>query len=323
MSNTNLLSNGSTSLLNPEFDIRLTGMLPAIEPGCHVKRILLPFDLSKSSVMALRAASQLADRFGSSIHLFYVVRGSSNSPSFDYKEDRITQATERVLKAWVKRIVPTGIKTSVSIRTGEPVEIILDYAASISADIIVMTSSESRPGQMDEQRCTAERLSRLALCPVITLPEKYLNRQRDYRLDKISEGAIFVPVNYASVSEYAIAVSASVAALTGWKIIAAHGVESDYVVPDIEHARLESWVYRHIDPTVEIETIIWPGGHSLYALLAEAIKTQANLIVLPTRSEPWAQHLRAGSITDGVLRRAHCPVLSISENVGINEEWKS
>jgi nucleotide-binding universal stress UspA family protein len=224
-----------------------------------------------------------------------------------------------MLKHWVKRVAHAPARTHVTIRIGEPVEVILARAVAIRSDLIVMTSRACSGLKNELQRSSAERISRLAPCPVLTIPEKCAD-ELAYSQDGVLSGkcqVVLMPVDFSTAAECALPIAADISAACGARLILAHGMEADANEEQI-HARLRLWAERLLevrDEPLSCETAVWPGGHSLYAILSEALRAKASLIVLPTRIQSWAQRLRAGSITDGLMRQAPCPVLSINENV--------
>jgi nucleotide-binding universal stress UspA family protein len=121
-----------------------------------------------------------------------------------------------------------------------------------------------------------------------------------------------MPVDFSSAAENALPIAADIARTQGARLLLAHGAEGDG--PMAVHLRLAAWAEEILGDWIGCETAVWPGGHSLFAILSEAMRSEADLIVLPTRTQSWARRLRAGSVTDGVLRQAPCPVLSINEN---------
>jgi nucleotide-binding universal stress UspA family protein len=291
-----------------------------ILPSLSVSRILLPFDLTNSSVCALRAVTRYAEQTGATIYLLHVVRPMEDSdipPKPHEFDDKIAEASERLLKHWVKRIVQGRVQTFVTIRVGEAVDVILARATAIRAELIVMTSRGCGGLKNEVQRSTAERVSRLAACPVLTVPEKCGEEFAYPDLgDRFSEGqTILMAVDFSTAAERALPVAAAVARKSGAKLLLAHGSDAGDRREEEIHERLRRWADRVLKGRLVCRTSVWPGGHSLYAILSEALRSEAKLIVLPTSARFWAQRWRAGSITDAVLRQAPCPVLSINENM--------
>ena len=288
-------------------------------PFRAVRRILLPFDLSRAGVCALRIATDFAENSGATIHLLHVVQPSSSKeiePKSSRADDHLAEASERLLKHWVKRIVQGRVKTFVSIRIGEVVDVIVARARATRSDLILMTSRSCGSQNFDLQRSAAERVSRMAPCPVLTIPEK-CGDQMAYNQGLLTSGwhTVLLPVDFSTAAERALRFAAQIASETGARLLLAHGCDGEAADEPRLRNRLRTWASRLLDKSIACEVVIWPGGHSLYAILSEAARFEANLIVLPTTGESWSRRLRAGSITDGVLRQAPCPVVSINEKI--------
>jgi nucleotide-binding universal stress UspA family protein len=288
-------------------------------PELAVRRILLPFDLSNLSVCALRLAARYAEQTGATLHLLHVIAPDTAEDSAGARErsdDRMADGAERLLKQWVARIVGGRARAFISIRVGDPVEAILARAIAVRADLIVMTSRSRGGLRNDLQRSRAERVSRLAPCPVLTIPEKRA-REIAYGPDDLFRqdgGTIMLPVDFSRTAERALPIAAAIAAKQEAKLLLAHGSDAEPADADAIHVQLNRWAESILGSGIDCETVMWSGGHSLYAILSEAVRAEAQLIVLPTSVQPWTQRLRAGSITDGVLRQAGCAVLSVNGN---------
>jgi nucleotide-binding universal stress UspA family protein len=238
----------------------------------------------------------------------------------DRADDHLADASERLLKHWLKRIVQQRVKAYVSLRIGEAIDVIVERAIATGADLIVLTSRRSGPS-IEIQRSTAERVSRIAPCPVLTIPEKCIDRLAYCETRFGSDWrTILVPVDFSPAAEEAVRIAAQFAGATGGELLIAHGCDLEEEEESLVQERLRNWAARVLGDTAPWSATIWAGGHSLYAILSEAARIEANLIVLPTVTQPWARRLRAGSITDGVLRHAPCPVLSINNNVNSRED---
>lgn len=290
-----------------------------------VRRILLPFDLSRASVCALRAVTQVAEKIGASIHLLHVVKPADGQnplniePETNPADDTVAEDSERMLKQWVKRVVDGRAQTFVSVRIGDPVDVIVARAVATRAELIVMSSRSCSASKNELQRSTAERISRLAPCPVLTIPEKCAD-ELAYSLEAFAARkwrTVLLPVDFSGAAQVALRFAAELSQSNGARLLLAHGSESND--PMEKELRLRRWAEANLSEPIPFETTVWPGGHSLYAILFEALRAEANLIIMPTRVGLWARRLRAGSITDGVLRQARCPVLTVNENFSLTE----
>jgi len=173
-------------------------------------------------------------------------------------------------------------------------------------------------------RSTAERVTRHAPCPVLTIPESKLGgfgNQCD-GFPPSTWKRILVPVECSSAARAGLKYAAGLtlrnqATLRLLNIVAvdSHGLIGARDFRREGQERLSEWVRSELPVPLEFESAIWAGESSLYAVLLEAKRFHADLIVLPTRRYDWAKRLRIGCITDRILRHAPCPVLSIHEDL--------
>lgn len=143
---------------------------------------------------------------------------------------------------------------------------------------------------------------------------------------------ILCPTDFSDFSTHALEQSVAVARWTGARITALAVLPS--VSPVIEHvvntvpaahtsagAELASWralAEAHLRtvraPGVDIELEVIEA-HPVEAILARAASLDASLIVLGTHGAGGFRRLVLGSVTEKVLRRATCPVLTVPPRV--------
>jgi nucleotide-binding universal stress UspA family protein len=143
----------------------------------EIKSILAPTDFSTHSERAVRYACQLAERFGSSLHLLHVLSEILPAgpdpllmpamPAQYYREneDRARDTLGRLLDpSWGK---PISVVTTV--RWGSPVETIVAYAVENRIDLITI-ATHGRTGLSHVLLgSVAEHIVREAPCPVLTI----------------------------------------------------------------------------------------------------------------------------------------------------------
>lgn len=116
-----------------------------------INTILLPLDGSNIGESALPHAEALAMKIGSSVSLIHVIPSPEalevNVIGLDFT--RLNKAMhdsgENYLKDVAERIGKKGIKTNYKVVTGDPANMIVEYAAEIKADLIAM-STHGRSG---------------------------------------------------------------------------------------------------------------------------------------------------------------------------------
>lgn len=146
----------------------------------EIKRILAPTDFGAHSDTAVRFACQVAERFGSDLHLLHVLSEILPTgpdplmmpvmpPQF-YKdnEDRAKETLDHLLKPdWGR---PAAVVTAT--RWGSPVESVVSYALDYSIDMIVI-ATHGRTGLSHVLLgSVAERIVREAPCPVLTIRDR-------------------------------------------------------------------------------------------------------------------------------------------------------
>jgi nucleotide-binding universal stress UspA family protein len=157
----------------------------------HPRRILVPVDFSESSEPALKFAAKLAAGFKAELSLLHVIEPClpTGDLALDLARMRIDfkKGAQRRLEELLKRC---SMACRAVVRAGSPSQQILEEAEEIGADLIVI-GTHGRTGLPHLLiGSVAERVLRLAYCPVLVLPLKNeLNRLGRRRLDRQPEVA--------------------------------------------------------------------------------------------------------------------------------------
>lgn len=133
---------------------------------------------------------------------------------------------------------------------------------------------------------------------------------------------ILVPTDYSASSMQAIDVAKSLAREHRAKIVLLHILEPvpeagagllAYSFEDshVEEARLK---LEEIDgdPAIVVERKLLRGV-VVDQILQTASELHADIIVMGTHGRRWLTHLLMGSVAEGVVRRAECPVLTVKK----------
>jgi nucleotide-binding universal stress UspA family protein len=140
-----------------------------------IENILVATDFSETSDSALSYGRALARNFGAELHVLNVVENSLmwtgvEGVAFDFAEVQaeIEEAARKKLSTMVGLV--DDVKTKPVVRTGSsPAFVIVDYARDAKVDLIVMgTHGRSALGHL-LVGSVAERVVRLAPCPVLTV----------------------------------------------------------------------------------------------------------------------------------------------------------
>jgi nucleotide-binding universal stress UspA family protein len=144
-----------------------------------VKTIVCPTDFSGPSYRGIEVANELAVHFSANLILISVVTpihpiGAPGIPaSFkigEYYEEMIDFATQSLEEIEAEKISP-GVKTQRVVAQGNAADEIVRRAESEHADIIVIATHGWTGWRRWVFGSVAERVVRLAKCPVVTIPK--------------------------------------------------------------------------------------------------------------------------------------------------------
>ena len=147
-------------------------------PGPLWRQILVPMDFSTPSEAALVYALTLARASGASVHVSHVipilhVLDLLYEHGFEQPESvkRIKQKARQRIKDLVASTNAGGAEVTVRMHfsEGDPVPGVLEWAAKLKPDLIVMGTHGRRGAKRFFMGSVAEAVVRRALCPVLTL----------------------------------------------------------------------------------------------------------------------------------------------------------
>ena len=135
----------------------------------NFKRILVPVTLSAESCSALAIASDLAEKFGSSLILLHAVQlniaGEERGIPRMHLMQQLCQDSEQQLRQWATNAgVAAGVECVVC--EGRPADVIVEKANRLDVDVIVMGARGHSRWFRWMHRRTVLRVLRSAPCPV-------------------------------------------------------------------------------------------------------------------------------------------------------------
>ncbi|HEU0273836.1 MAG TPA: universal stress protein [Candidatus Udaeobacter sp.] len=293
-------------------------------PTIEIKTIFVPLDFSPASLEALNYAIPLAKEFGAAVHLVHV--SDKQKASEVFRTDELTTETvewieflrDRLSLIHQKHLPPSWPKND-HVRAGQPYEQICDLAREIHADLIVIGTRGHTGLSRILLGSTAERVVRLALCPVLAVRRREHKQPKEFRLRKI-----LAPVDFSQCSMLGSAYAAFFAKTFDAKLLLLHvfaGVMSaatdkaskdkDDAI-DLENARLDLEAFSQLDfldkvrPATEIR-----AGYPVDEICREAVKSEIDLVAIATHGRSGFNRVFLGSVAEHVIRYAECPVLVI------------
>lgn len=144
-----------------------------------IKTILCPTDFSPPSLAAVKAAAELALQFGAEICLAYVVPTiplPTSDPAYDFElpeyEKILHDDAVKKLRDLRDDITTPGMAVRTVVGHGQAADEIVILAAAERADLIVIATHGSTGLRHFVFGSVAEKVVRLAGCPVLTLRAK-------------------------------------------------------------------------------------------------------------------------------------------------------
>ncbi len=312
-----------------------------IRSGGHmspIKKILVPVDFSESSIKAARGAMAWADRFGSELSLLHVVpdpihgRVSTELAEFSPKMlvDQWTRGTRDALEALAVRLSTSHDRVRTAVRLGGPAAEIMAYASEQQVDLIAMASRGQGPVGRMLLGSVAEQVVRGATCPVLTIPGDVdvtrWNEDREGHVKSMVLRTVVALTDFGETSRAAVKYAYDLTIHFGATLHVLHVVAPSwerqlaYVPPPPERTeelrwRAERWLMRWVEHFKDPASIVTASrlGKPSEGAVAHADEVGADLMVMATHGREGLERLVLGSVAQGVLRHAHCPVLTMSQ----------
>lgn len=139
------------------------------------RRFLVPVDFSDSSLRALRHAVGLAEESGGSLTIVHVVAADYGWLDIGREQYRdldkaLQKQAAAELRALADANVPRNVPADLEVRIGRPPEEIVAAASESKSDLIVLSTRGLTGLDRYLIGSVAERVARLAPCPVYLMP---------------------------------------------------------------------------------------------------------------------------------------------------------
>jgi nucleotide-binding universal stress UspA family protein len=281
------------------------------------QQILCPIDFSDGSSQAIQYAIALARQRKTMLTVLHVAADGSD-----------TRALATEAAALFEGARQAGIKVEVLVEFGQPARQIVNRAALLPADVIVLGTHGAGGFEHLMLGSVAEKVLRKATCPVFTVPPQA----------NFSPGApiktLVCAVDFSEWSLAALDEACALAEETHGSVTAVHviewpwhetptphveGIPPEQAAALLDYRRyLETTAKSRLDAVKEdvgrgrcrIETRV-VHGKPYAELLCAAEREHADLIVIGVHGRSALDVFFFGSTTHQVVRRAPCPVLTL------------
>lgn len=296
-----------------------------------IRRILCPIDFSDTSRHALEHAVAIAKWYESHItalNVIHLPQYLPRPPVFigEFPEGAMPDETERParegqLRGWLEPANRAGVKTDMVFDEGTPGTRILAQASSLQADLIVMGTHGLSGFERYMLGSVAERVLRKARCPVMTVPPASATTA------KVPYTRLLCPVDFSESSLAALRFAFSLAEESDAHITILHVIDwrsddeplvEQFNAPTFR-GQVEEEIRGRLEALVTDEVRAWckpatkvSHGKPYRQILEIAESDGADLIVIGIRGRNPLDLTLFGSTTNHIVRRASCPVLTLS-----------
>jgi nucleotide-binding universal stress UspA family protein len=289
----------------------------------QIRRILCPSDFSGHSGRALRQALRIAARHGSTVVALHVIPTSFPAPARigaltnpALLEPDLHPRTLAALRRFIARADPKA-PVEVEVRDGVPARTILQRAAELPADMIVLGSHGRGGFERWALGSVAERVLRHARGPVLTVPARGALPSGPLLFRTVLWASDFSGPATAAL-DYAVALADEGARLLLVHVTAHEpepgppGSPPDAATEMQQRAR--EWLCAAVPlearRRIPVETIV-TAGRAHREIVRIAAEKGAELIVMGAQGADALERVIFGSTAERVVRSAPCPVLTL------------
>jgi len=277
-----------------------------------MKNILVPTDFSPEAQNALKVAVDMAKTFDGNVVLLNVVdapnggdystqgagAGNSLDSIFTFK------LIERMKADLADMVEPYGIDAPITteIALGDLHEMVNERVALDKIDIVIMGTKGSEGLQEVMVGSNAEKVVRLAHCPVLTIKSSSV----DAHPNNIVYASDFTE-NQDAVASRIIAFQKVYGAKLHLLFV---NTPNKFELSSESHRRMRNFAKKY---NVENYTInVYNHRDEEDGILGFAEENNIDLIAVATHSRQGLAHLLSGSIAEGVVNHSNKPVLTFS-----------
>ncbi len=296
-----------------------------------IKRILFATDFSEGAGWAQHQAALWAKQCKAVLDVLHILElqpgMSLENPVLRGYLDSLRKQADQQLDEMVKAMAETGLRAQSRVEVGIPSQAIQEMAKEFDSDLVILGTRGLGGMEHILVGSTAERVMRMAPCPVLTVrepaqPEGTAAAPKEKRAPRYRN--ILVPVDFSDCSlealEYAIQVAKGFdAALLILHVLEPVSFGLDFTLRQVEERhqmrlRREAWL-NEVQTACTSQglkaehTLI--GGTPVDSILTHTHHHVYDLIVMGTHGRRGITHFVCGSVAEALVRRAPCPVLTV------------
>lgn len=296
----------------------------------HLKKILFPTDFSRCAQQALDFALFMAEQYGAELHMLHAIvlhEEDPHNPVHHFPDlEEIHKRLAKLARESMSESIQSHKHRDIDIKMVQqrgifPAEVILPYAEKNSIDLIVMGTHGRRGLRHFFLGSVTEDVVRRSKAPVLTV------REQEKPLKPEEMEHILVPIDFSGHAKMALSHAKEIAKKSKAKLQLLHVVEETVhpafyasgktsifeFIPDIKEKSEEAMqkMLKEVSGSkLEAEFHV-VEGRADYDIVEFAQDKNTDLIVIATHGLSGIEHFLIGSVTEKVVRRAPCPVLTV------------
>lgn len=273
--------------------------------------ILVPTDFQQAARRAFQYGLALGRLLGMPLQILHVIKAVPDSRGVP-RDSRALNSVKTAALLELGRLTRSaregGARAEPRLEFGVPDACILAAVNGMQPVVIVM-GTEGRTG-WDRLRLgsTAQKVIRHAACPVLAvhggLAGDALRHPARVRLKRL-----LLATDFSACAEEALQAVAVVARLTQGRLCVVHVANTEDAAP-AGLKRVNGVVRQLRAMGLEAEGVC-PVGEPIETILTQAARWEADLIGVGTQGRRGLSRWLLGSVAEGMLRRAGCPVLVV------------
>jgi nucleotide-binding universal stress UspA family protein len=269
------------------------------------QKILVPTDLSATSLPAFHFARVLHKQFGGMVHVLhaqhfelppYFSSGQIQNLKRELKQS-MKAATEYLRK---ESLATLGFEAEVSVVEKPPVEAILEASETLGMDLIVMGTHGRRGAGRFWLGSLAERIFHESSKPILAVRQG---------IAAASLGHVLCPVNFTASSREALQYAIAIAESGKLRLTVIHALEEGDKPLDC------SLVPEEVRQQCRIEEITYPGD-AAKVILNAVNELKPDLIVMGAEQKSSIFGELFSSTTERVMQWAEAPLLVVPKSAG-------
>ena len=284
--------------------------------------ILLATDFSESAHLAQVYTEYLAAALNASVIVLHVAERPSSLET-GLKEQEIQRKLRTLREKIEERAVPVSVQRS----TGNAGNAILSAAHQLGADIISMGMQGETHVPYGLIGTTVQTVTSSGPCPVLTvpLPVKEASPCAFTAPDAVRIQRMLAPVDFSDPSLDSLECAIHLAHRLGAHLILLHVLESAHAGWDLHRMQGAAQMRDQWDARLRnLELVVTSMGVSATSeirpgfppdsIVASALRHQCDLIVMGTHGRRGRERVNVGSVAEGVLKQATCPVVTVKNH---------